>query len=147
MPGCLTCPPIINPETCAELELNRRILYDMWKSLNCLKDLSVSTGKKCYAVKNAVDVGYMDVPKSDVPNEPAYCDVMLYWNGIMYQKESILEPSPLEWTLEEHETYWRFLFNEPVGTEDDKCNLYLTIDLKTTFGDILCSCDEPESDC
>ena len=147
MPGCLTCPPITNPTTCAELQQNRNALHDMWKVLNCLKDLTVKTGRKCYEVKNAVDVGYIDVPKAEVPNEPEYCNVMLFWNGVFYQKEGLLDPSPLDWTIEDGITYWRFNFNEPVGTEDDKCNLYLIIDLTTTFGDILCSCDELEPDC
>lgn len=144
---CLECPPILEPTTCEELQLNRNILYDIWKSLNCLKGISVLSGRKCYEVADAVAVDEMRVPKADIPTEPAYCNVMLFWNGIFYQKESILTPSPLDWTLTETETEWVFTFNQAVGTEDDKCNLYLIIDNVISFGDFLCACDEPESNC
>ncbi|HRH83565.1 MAG TPA: hypothetical protein PK210_04945 [Bacteroidia bacterium] len=142
--------PVCNPVG-AECELNTAALQDVWDALKCLSTQSVLTGAICFDFLKVVDQSVFFIDKDDVASIDSTCLIMFNWNGVQYYVNEVNNDDILRYVIEERVADFMItLVNAdgdpfPVGSEDEPCDIRITVFKKENILDMINACEVTEN--
>lgn len=143
--------PVCNPGDAAECKLNNAALQDVWDALKCFSEQDILTNVKCFNFAGLVGEDTFFIDKADAPDIDSTCLIDFKWNGVGYYENGEFTDDKLNYTIEERELDWKIrLFDNnndpfPVGSEDEPCDIRITVFLKRKVIDLFNSCEETEN--
>lgn len=144
--------PICAPTDAAECKLNNAALQDVWDALKCFSEQYVLTDVKCFNFAGLTgETNVLQINKEDAPSIGSTCLIDFKWNGVQYYESGEFTEDKLNYTIDEEELYYNInLFDNNgndfyPGSEDEPCDIRITVFLKRKVLDLFNACEETEN--
>lgn len=137
--------PTCNPQNKAECDVNNAALQDVWDALACLSEQYVITGVKCFDFLQIFDQDTFFIDKEDIASIDSTCLINFFWNGVQYYTDEANNDDILKYTITERQNDFMITLNIIVGSEDEPCDVRITVFEKKKVLDMFNACEEKEN--